>query len=63
MPVAVKMTDVPAHTGFADAATETLTGRIGFTVMVTAPEVAGFPVAQVAFEINSQVIISLLAGI
>jgi hypothetical protein len=30
--VAVKITDVPEQTGFADTATDTLTGSNGFTV-------------------------------
>ncbi len=50
--VAVKVTEVPAQTEFAEAATETLTGRIGFTVMVTVFDRAGFPVGQVALEVN-----------
>ena len=57
------MTEVPAQTGLADGAMEILTGRIGFTVIVTEPEVAGLPVAQVALEVTSQVITSLFAGI
>ena len=39
--VAVNVTDVPAHTWFADGATETLTGNNGFTTMVTVLDVAG----------------------
>ena len=50
--VAVQVTEVPAQTGFAEAAIETLTGRIGFTVMVTVFDVAGFPDGQVAFEVS-----------
>ena len=44
MGVAVKVTEVPAHTGFAEGATDTLTGSRGFTVMVTVLDVAGLPV-------------------
>ena len=44
--VAVKVTDTPAHTGFCDGATLTLTGSKGLTVMVMAFEVAGFPERQ-----------------
>jgi hypothetical protein len=62
IPAAVKVTGVPAQTGFADGPIETLTGRIGFTVMVNATEEAGLPVAQVALEVTSQVITSLFAG-
>ena len=50
--VAVKVTEVPAQTGFAETTTETLTCNIGFTVMVTVFEVAGFPEGQVAFEVS-----------
>ncbi len=60
--VAVNVTDVPEHTGFADAAIETLTGRFGFTVMVTVFDVAGLPIGQVAFEVRTQETKSLLAG-
>ncbi len=60
--VAVKVTEVPAQTGLDDAFTETLTGNRGSTVMVTGAEVAGLPVAQVAFEVNVTFTISLLVG-
>ena len=42
---------------------EILTGRFGFTVMVTAFEVAGLPVAQVAFEVSTQVTMFPFAGV
>ena len=61
--VAVKVTEVPEQTGFADAAMETLTGRFGLTVIVIEFDVAGLPVAQVALEVNTQVITSPLTGI
>ena len=57
--VAVKVTLVPAQIVVADAEILTLTGRFGFTVMVTVLDVAGLPVAQVAFEVNTQVTTSL----
>jgi hypothetical protein len=60
--VAVKVTDVPAQTGFNDAAIDTLTGRFGLTVIVIAFEVAGLPVAHVAFEVSSQVTTSVFEG-
>jgi hypothetical protein len=60
--VAVKVTEVPAQTGLADAAIDTLTGNSGFTVMVTTLEFAGLPVAQVALEVNTHEIVLLLAG-
>ena len=55
--VAVKVTVVPAHTGFAEAATDTLTGNSGFTVMVTVFEVAGLPVGQVALEVTTHAMV------
>ena len=53
--VAVKVTEVTAQTGLAEAAIDTLTGSNGFTVMVTVLEVAGFPVVQVSLEVSTQV--------
>ena len=61
--VAVNVTGVPGQTGLAEAAIHILTGRMGFTVMVKAFDVAGLPDGQVAFEVNSQVTMSLLAGV
>ena len=60
--VAVNVTEAPWQTGLAEAAMETETGKFVLTVMVTALEVAGLPVAQVAFEDSTQVMISLFAG-
>ena len=60
--VAVNVTEVPAQTGLAEAAIDTLTGSSGFTVMVTVLEVAGLPVGQVALEVRVQVTRSLFAG-
>ena len=60
--VAVKVTEVPAQTGFAEGAIITLTGRFGLTVMVIVFEVAGLPVAQVALEVKTQVIASVFNG-
>jgi hypothetical protein len=54
--VAVNVTFVPAHIVLEGlAAIETLTGRFGFTVIVTVFDVAGFPVAQVALDVSTQV--------
>ena len=61
--VAAKVTDMPAQTGLAEAAIDTLTGSSGFTIMVTVFDVAGLPVGQVAFEVRTQVIVLPLAGI
>lgn len=52
--VAVNVTTVEAQTGLEEAAMLTLAVTIGFTVMVTVLEVAGLPVAQVAFEVKTQ---------
>ena len=59
---AEKVTALPAQTGLADGETQTLTGRFGLTVIVTAADVAGLPVAQVALEVSIQVTASLLIG-
>jgi len=53
------VTLVPAQIVVADAEILTLTGRFGFTVMVTVLDVAGLPVAQVALDVNTQVTTSL----
>ena len=60
--VAVKITEVPVQTEFADAAIETLTGNAEVTIIVTGFEVAGLPVAQDALEVSTHVITSLLTG-
>jgi hypothetical protein len=52
--VAVKVTLVPEQIVVALAEILTLAGRFGFTVMVIVLEVAGLPVAQVAFEVTTQ---------
>ena len=59
---AVKVTELPEQTGLADEAIVTLTGKMGLTVIVSAFDVAGLPVAQVSLEVNSQVITSLFTG-
>jgi hypothetical protein len=61
--VAVKVTELPAQTGFCEAATEMLTGSKGFTVMVIAFDVAGlFEIQTSIDDVNTQVTISLFAG-
>ena len=60
---AVKVTLVPEQTGLDDALMLTLTGRFGLTVMVTVFDVAGLPVAQVALEVKTQVMVLLFAGV
>jgi len=49
--VTVKVTEMPAQTGLADGAIETLTGKFGLTVIVTALEVAGLPVTQERLDV------------
>ncbi len=44
--VAVKITEVPAQTGFAEAVIETPTVTFVFSIMVIALDVAGLPVGQ-----------------
>ena len=61
--VAVKVTRVPVHTGFADGAIETLTASSGLTIMVTVLEVVGFPETHVAFDVMTQVTASLFRGV
>ena len=61
--VAENVTEVPAQTGLAEAATDTLTASSGFTVIVTVFDVAGLPVGHVAFEVSTQVTSSLFAGV
>jgi hypothetical protein len=61
--VVVNVTRVPGQTGLAPAATDTLTVRFEFTVIVTVFEVAGEPVAQVALDVNTQLIASELTGV
>ena len=58
----MQVTEVPAHTWVAEGTMDTLTGKIGFTVMVIEFEVAGLFVTQVAFEVTVQVTKSLLTG-
>jgi hypothetical protein len=56
-------TGVPAQTVVDEVVIEILTGSSGFTVMVSVLDVAGFPVGQVALEVSSQLIASLLTGV
>ena len=61
--VAVKVTSVPAQTGFADGLIVTLTGMNAFTVIVTTAEVAGLFVVQLREEFITTYTWSLFAGI
>ena len=58
--VAVNVMLVPAQIVVALAAMLTLTGKFGFTVIVTVLDVAGLPVAHVALEVTTQVTTSPL---
>jgi hypothetical protein len=58
----LKVTVVPAQTGFAEGVIAMLTGKSGFTVMVTTFEVAGLSIGQIAFDVTIQVIASSLTG-
>ena len=61
--IAVNFTFVPAQTGLASAAMVTLACKIGFTVMMTAFDVAGEPVRQGAgLAVMTTVITSPLTG-
>ena len=60
--MAVKVTEVPAQTGLAEGAIDTLTGSRGFTVMVTVLDEAGLPVGHVALDVSTQTTASLLEG-
>lgn len=59
----LKVTEVPAQTGFAEAVIAILAGSNGLTVMVILFEVAGLPVTQVRLEVKIQVTTSLVKGI
>ena len=62
--VAVNVTEVPVHTGFASADTETLTGRFDeVTVIVIMFEIAGDPVPHLRFDVNTQLTASELFGV
>ena len=62
--VAVKVTNVPAQTGLVFGAIATLAVKTGFTIMVTALDVAGDPVRQgVKFDVITTLITSPLTGI
>ena len=60
--VAEKVTEAPLQTGLFEGEIDTLTGRFGFTVIVTVFELAGFPSAQMALEVKRQVMASEFDG-
>ena len=59
---AVNVTEVPAQTGLADAAIETLTGSKGFTVMATGGDVTGFPVVHGSLDVSMHEIVLPFTG-
>jgi len=60
--VAVKVTEVPIHTGLAEAVMLTETG-VEFTTIVMLFEVAGLPVGQAMLDVRMQDTRSLFAGV
>lgn len=50
--VAVKVTLLPAHMEFVDAAIETEATTTGFTVIVILFDVAGLPLVQLALDVR-----------
>jgi hypothetical protein len=61
---AVKVTELPVQTApVGEADILTLTGSIGFIVIVIALEVAGFPDTQVKEDVITTVTTSLLASV
>ena len=60
--VALNVTELPAQKGFEDEIMDTVTSRLGLTVIVTTGEVAGLFTAQVAFELTVQVTPSPFKG-
>ena len=63
--VAVKVADAPAHSGFVPevSAMETAGVKTGFTVIVIPLDVPVAGLAQVAFEVITQVTISPLFNV
>ena len=62
--VAVNVTDVPEQIEPEGLAEIVIAGvRFGFTVIVILADVAGLPVAHVAFDVRTHVIISPLANV
>ena len=60
--VAVKVTELPAQTGLADAAIDTKTGYEKLTVVLIVLEVAGLPVLQVRLDVRAQLIVFDMPG-
>ena len=63
MALPVKVTEVPAQIAPEGLAViPILTGRFGFTLIAMELEIAGLPVAQMALDVNMQLIISPFEG-
>ena len=60
--MAVKVTEVPEHTGFELAPIDTLTA-FKFTIIVIVFDVAGLPVGHVVFDVRTHIIWSPFAGV
>jgi hypothetical protein len=60
--VAVNVTEVPAHIGFALAVIDTLAGNVVFTTILMMLLVAGLPVTHVAFDVITTFTASPLTG-
>ena len=61
--IAVKVTEVPAQTGFAVAEIETLAGTVGIIVIITELLIAGGIAAHVTLEVIRQLTLSLFDGV
>ena len=61
--VAVNVTVLPWQDGLAEAIMETLTVRLGLTVILIWLEIAGLPIAQVMLEVNMHFTKSPFVGI
>lgn len=60
--VAEQVTGVPEQTVLAEVTIEMLTGELGLTVIETALDDAGLPVAQDKLVVSTHEIASLFAG-
>ena len=58
----MNVTGVPVQEGFVVVAMDTLAGRFGFTCMVMALDITGFPVTQGRLEVIRQVMMSPFEG-
>ena len=61
--VAVKITGLPAHTGFKEGVIFTETGNTGLTIMIILFEVSGLLEAQVSTDVRIQETWSPVTGL